>query len=480
MGRARADGGEARAWSLGAPAGVHARLGRRLRPHGHRRTVRARPTPRPQRDELAPAPVLARRVGHGGGRADAGSGAGRRRRARRDQRGGPLSGDEGGGRPPGGGDGGDGDRHGPPVECVARRRDGAGGVVRRHRCGCGDHPGSRGRAPLVGGGAAGGSPVALRGLAGVRADGRPGPVAPWVRAPSGGRQRASGDGRTGGLDGLERARARERTALRGPRDHLPARHRRRRRPALREAAGLPAGAPPRDPRGGRPRPGRRGGSGPPCAAGALALGGRGSPRHPGLPGVGRRPRRGADASPGACAGRHLVDPGGDGRRRAGDPGRPPGHEEPPCPGAGGGGSGSDCLVRVAPWALGRGPGRERRRTARRPPAPSSISRCWPRGERRSEPRSPHAPTSRSPPLALSSSSAESETFPVRHPIRSETCPRAPPSWLGPRWPRSSSWLGRATHGPEASLRLSVRRASATAPATTTGHETGASARPTAT
>ena len=69
------------AWVL--RAGVHARLGRRLRAHGHRRAARARAAPRSERDELAAAALLARgRRDDAGARAHAGRGARGRRGAR--------------------------------------------------------------------------------------------------------------------------------------------------------------------------------------------------------------------------------------------------------------------------------------------------------------------------------------------------------------------------------------------------------------
>ena len=310
-------------------AGLHARLGRRLRAHGHRPAVRARAAPRPERHELAPLPLLDRRRGDGG--ASGGRSARRarsrwcsarsaspRRTRRCERRGVPRAAAAGGDR----------DRDGAPVERVARRRDGARGVDgRAHRRAAR----SRCRATRARPWAAARPPrriaVALRGVAGlrraralcVRASGARATASAPRRRRREARVRDRGPRRARALDGVERPRPRERASLRRARDRVPARHRRRgRRRWSTSCSATRARSSTR-----RPRPRPSGACGVIAlvwrerAAPALAMGRR-RRRWPSslFLVVGRPGRRRADAPPRARARSRLVDPHRDGRRLA--------------------------------------------------------------------------------------------------------------------------------------------------------------------
>ena len=161
----------------------------------------------------------------------------------------PYLGDARRRRAPGGGARGDGRRDGAAVERVARRGDGARGVDRRRswRRAVDRDGESRGAPAVGGGGAARGVAVALRGVAGVRADG-----ARSGRGVPHGRERRRAEGRrvrvrrrargADRVDGVERARPRERAALRRAGHDLPPRDRRRGRPAGRQAPRVSARA----------------------------------------------------------------------------------------------------------------------------------------------------------------------------------------------------------------------------------------------
>ena len=125
---------------LGPSRGLLARLGRRLRAHGHRAAVRARAAARSERHELAALPLLAR------GRGDDGRSGARSASARAVALvlgalgvAAPYAAMRARARARAGRGRGDGDRDGPALERVARRRHGArrmdrrAGRGRRHR-----------------------------------------------------------------------------------------------------------------------------------------------------------------------------------------------------------------------------------------------------------------------------------------------------------------------------------------------------------